>query len=178
MLFSAQPLLFFCQARGCPMRYLISNTVTRSLLHPVLLCYAPATSQGLNAVPPAECISWLLPSFPGGFQWLTPFLQRQELTQFAWSILKSPGLIHSLWRQWTFCCQFWSCWCRYHKRPLWLLKEVQALLQLSSHVAEAHTTDLLSLSITALHRQKHPSGARPSKGNTVRAFTEEWQLMA
>lgn len=57
MLFSAQFLLFFCQARGCLMSYLISNTVTRSLLHPVLLCYAPATSQGLNAVPPAECIN-------------------------------------------------------------------------------------------------------------------------
>jgi len=40
-------------------------------------------------------------------------------------------------------------------------------------VAEAHSKDQLSLSITALYRQNHLAGARPGKGITVGAFVEK-----
>jgi len=41
------------------------------------------------------------------------------------------------------------------------------LLQLFSCVAVAHSTDLLNLSTTALQRQQHLTGAKPSRANTA-----------
>lgn len=44
-------------------------------------------------------------------------------------------------------------------------------------VAEAHSKDLLSLSVPSLNRQKQLAGARPGKSDTVGTFMEEWWLM-